>query len=160
MDHRIFLPTAVRPSDHDSRGMAGWSPERRFRYFRSKMCGLLLFQQDGRSLLEELKRVAQALMDGLASRYETRYAQLCSSNRGLELAALQLITTPSGPGQGDHPIVRQDDVQVLTETDKPVRKQLTWAIEDALKSNILCIDADWISVYLKFNRLILQSIYI
>ena len=114
MEHRMFLPSAVLPSDDDSEGIAGWSPERRFRYFRCKMCGLLLFQQDGRSLLEELKRVAQALMDGLASRYESRYAQLCSSDRGLELAALQLITIPSGVG--NHPILRQDDVQVLTET--------------------------------------------
>jgi hypothetical protein len=124
LEARIFLPTAVRPSDDDSTGITRWSPERRFCYFRHKMCGLLLFQEDGRSLLAELKHVAQALMDGLASQYENRYAQLCSSQRGLELAAVQLITIPSA-GNGYHPLVRQDDSQVLTLA---ATKQTTWII--------------------------------
>ncbi len=87
-----------------------------------------MFQEDGRSLLAELKHVAQALMDGLASQYENRYAELCSSHRGLELAAVQLITIPVA-GNGDHPLVRQDDSQVLTLA---ATKQTTWNIADTL----------------------------
>ena len=87
-----------------------WSQQARFDYFRSKVCRLLLWLDDGGSLLDDLKRIASGLMDEMAGLYETRYVELCAGIYGRELAALPLYATPLAGTKGL--ITRQDDEQV------------------------------------------------
>jgi hypothetical protein len=89
-----------------------WTQERRFDYFRSKVCRLLLWRDEGLALLDALRSVAQQLMDSMAGQYEERYGELCAGSRGAELQALALNVMPASAATG-RTVARQDDEQVL-----------------------------------------------
>ncbi len=104
---RSLFSMKVGPGTCDS-----WTQERRFEYFRSKVCRLLLWREEGLALLDELRGVAQHLMDSMACLYEERYTEICSDDRGEELTRLDLYVTPVSAATG-RSITRQDDEQVL-----------------------------------------------
>lgn len=88
-----------------------WTQERRFEYFKSKVCRLLMWRDNGQALLDELRSVAQHLMDNMAGLYEERYAQICSGSGGIELGMLDLYVTPEYAESG-RAVTRQDHEQV------------------------------------------------